>query len=124
MRMDRARSADGPVVSGLSAQGFRVDDNIYRALAITPVRADEWRPPALAALDEAALALPLAIDPQPEFLLIGTGASLVRPPVALVRALEARGIGVEAMDSRAAARAWGVLRAEGRWIAGAFYPIA
>ena len=33
MRMDRARS-DGPVVSGLSAAGFRVDDNVYRALAI------------------------------------------------------------------------------------------
>ena len=36
MRMDRTRS-DGPVVSGLSAAGFRVDDNVYRALAITPV---------------------------------------------------------------------------------------
>ncbi|MBN8815484.1 MAG: hypothetical protein J0J06_08565 [Sphingomonas sp.] len=122
MRMDRT-GADGPVVSGLSAAGFRVDDNIYRALAITPERADEWSPPALAALDEAALAPLLALDPQPEFLLLGTGSTLVRPPVTLVRALEARGIGVEAMDSRAAARAWAVLRGEGRWIAGAFYPI-
>ena len=63
------------------------------------------------------------IDPPPEFLLLGTGRTLVRPPVALVRGLEARGIGVEAMDSRAAARAWAVLRGEGRWVAGAFYPI-
>ena len=122
MRMDRAR-ADGPVVSGLSAAGFRVDDNVYRALAITPRRADKWSPPPLDALDEAALAPLLALDPQPEFLLIGTGRALVRPPVALVRTLEARGVGVEAMDSRAAARAWAVLRGEGRWIAGAFYPI-
>jgi len=123
MRMDRART-DGPVVSGLSAAGFRVDDNVYRALAITPARADGWTPPPIEALDEAALAPVLALDPQPEFLLLGTGQHLVRPPVPLVRALEARGIGVEAMDSRAAARAWGVLRAEGRWIAGAFYPVA
>lgn len=123
MRMDRART-DGPVVSGLSAQGFRVDDNIYAALAITPERADGWSPPPLDALDEAALAAALAIDPQPEFILLGTGATLVRPPVALVRALEKRGIGIEAMDSRAAARAWGMLRGEGRWISGAFYPIA
>ena len=121
--MDRAR-ADGPVVSGLSAAGFRVDDNVYRALAITPERADGWDPPALDALDEAALAPLLRLDPQPEFLLLGTGTRLVRPPLALVRALETRGIGVEAMDSRAAARAWGVLRAEGRWIAGAFYPLS
>jgi uncharacterized protein len=122
MRMDRDR-ADGPVVSGLSAQGFRVDDNIYRALAITPLRADAWSPPPLAELDDAALAPLLALDPPPEFVLLGTGATLVRPPLALVRALEARRIGVEAMDSRAAARAWGMLRGEGRWVAGAFYPI-
>jgi uncharacterized protein len=122
MRMDRAR-ADGPVVSGLGPQGFRVDENVYRALAITPARAEEWSPPPLESLDPAALEVLLSLDPQPEFLLLGTGAALIRPPVALVRALEARGIGVEAMDSRAAARAWGVLRNEGRWIAGAFYPI-
>ncbi len=122
MRMDRAR-ADGPVVSGLSAAGFRVDDNIYRALAITPERADAWSPPPFDALDEASLAPVLALQPPPEFLLLGTGPTLVRPAVTLTRALEARGIGIEAMDSRAAARAWGMLRAEGRWVAGAFYPI-
>ncbi|RZM01176.1 MAG: hypothetical protein EOP68_22295 [Sphingomonas sp.] len=59
----------------------------------------------------------------PEFVLIGTGAVLVRPPLALIRALEDRGVGVEAMDSRAAARAWGVLRGEGRIIAAALYPL-
>ena len=122
MRMDRAR-ADGPVVAGLSAQGFRVDDNIYAALAITPLRADAWSPPLLEALDTAAFASVLELDPPPEFILLGTGAALVRPPAVLLRALAERGIGVEAMDSRAAARAWGMLRGEGRWIAGAFYPI-
>lgn len=123
MRMDQARP-DGPVVSGLGANGFRVDDNWYRALAITPLRADGWEPPAIDKLDEAAIAPLLTLDPQPEFLLLGTGGALVRPPLVLVRSLEARGIGVEAMDSRAAARAWGVLRSEGRWIAGGFYPIS
>ena len=37
--------------------------------------------------------------------------------------LEARGIGVEAMDSRAAARSWGVLRQEQRQIVGALFPL-
>ena len=42
------------------------------------------------------------------------------PPRALRRARSRRrGIGVEAMDSRAAARTWGLLRGEGRWIAAA-----
>lgn len=123
MRMDRARS-DGPVVSGLSAAGFRVDDNVYRALAITPERADGWTPPPLAVLGRADLELVLALHPRPEFLLLGTGRTLVRPSVTLVGALAERGIGIEAMDSRAAARAWGMLRSEGRWIVGAFYPVA
>ncbi len=123
MKLDRTRKGDGPIVSGLSASGFRVDDGIYEALLLTPKRADGWEPPAFEALDAAALTAVLDIDPVPEFLLLGTGATLRHPPRALVRALDARGLGIEAMDSRAAARAWGVLRDEGRWIAGAFYPL-
>lgn len=123
MKMER-RSAEGPLVSGFSGGGFRVDEGVYEALLLTPQRADGWSPPPIAELAEADLAPLLALDPRPEFLLIGTGATLVRPPLALVKALGARGIGVEAMDSRAAARAWGVLRAELRWIAAALYPLA
>jgi uncharacterized protein len=44
-------------------------------------------------------------------------------PRGLVRALVERGIGVEAMDSRAAPRTWGLLRGEGRWIAAAIMPL-
>lgn len=117
------RSADGPVISGFSGRGFRVDENVYEGLAITPQRADGWSPPPIAELTEADLALVLALDPQPEFILLGTGDKLVRPPLALTKALGARGIGIEIMDSRAAARAWGVLRAELRWVAGALYPL-
>jgi uncharacterized protein len=46
------------------------------------------------------------------------------PPRALIQALEERGIGVEAMDSRAAARTWGMLRGEDRWIAAALMPLS
>ncbi len=122
MKMER-RSAEGPVISGFSGRGFRVDENVYEGLLITPERADGWSPPPVTELREADLAPLLALNPQPEFLLLGTGATLVRPPLALIKALGERGIGVEAMDSRAAARAWGVLRAELRWVAGALYPL-
>ena len=126
MRMDREKEADGPVVRGLSASGFKVDDaqgrtGVVAALLLTPRRADEWgTPPPLASL--AIGDLEPILDPAPEFVLLGTGATLAHPPRALVAALEARGIGIEPMDSRAAARAWGVLRAEGRPIAAALYP--
>lgn len=123
MKLAREGGGDGPLISGFVRGGFRVDDNIYTALLITPRRADGWAPPAVDALDEAALAPLVALDPAPEFILLGTGAGLILPPRALVGTLEARGIGVEPMDSRAAARAWSVLRGEGRWIAGALYPL-
>jgi uncharacterized protein len=121
MRMDKPRT-DGPIISGFSSGGFKVDDGVYHALLITPERADGWSPPPLADLSADDLAPLWVLDPPPEFVLIGTGAALVRPAPALVRAIEARGYGVEAMDSRAAARAWAVLRGEGRWIAAALYP--
>ena len=121
MRMDRAGGADGPLVSSIGPQGFRVDDGYYPALLLTPTRAEGWSPPPIETLDIDALAALTGL--RPEFILIGTGATLVRPPAALVRALEAQGIGVEPMDSRAAARAWGVLRAERRTIAAALYPL-
>jgi uncharacterized protein len=122
MRMQADTQTGGPIVRGFVGSGFRIDDeHVARALLMTHETAVEWTPPALSVLGEDALQL--LIDADPEFILIGTGATLVRPPVALVSALEDRGIGVEAMDSRAAARAWGVLRGEGRVIGAALYPL-
>lgn len=123
MKLARDGAGNGPMIAGFARGGFRVDDNIYTALCITPSRADGWAPPPLDALSVEGLAPLLDLDPPPEFLLLGTGANLYHPPRALIEKLAARGIGVEAMDSRAAARAWGVLRSEGRWIAGALYPL-
>lgn len=122
LHMHPERRGAGPLVAGLGPAGFRIEDRSHRALLLTVEQAIDWSPPPLETLDEAALA-PLFAGPPPEFVLLGTGPSLRRPPAALVRALDARGLGVEAMDSRAAARAWGVLRSEGRQIAAALYPL-
>ncbi|HEX8363668.1 MAG TPA: Mth938-like domain-containing protein [Allosphingosinicella sp.] len=122
-RFERDSAAAGPVVQGFAGGGFAVDGGVYRALLLTPQSADEWDAPALGELGVGHLSALLALDPAPEFLLLGTGASMAFPPRALVRALEERGIGIEAMDSRAAARTWGMLRAEERWIAAALMPL-
>jgi uncharacterized protein len=122
-RFERDPAAEGPVVTGFSGGGFVVDEGVYRALLLTPHRADEWPAPALADLAVADLEPLLALSPKPEFLLLGTGARLTHPPRALREALEALGIGLEAMDSRAAARTWGLLRGEERWIAAALMPL-
>lgn len=119
--MDREKT-DGPFISALGRLGFKVDDGYYAALLITPERADGWTPSPFETLGEADIAPLLALTPTPEFLLLGTGATLRQPPLAFRKAIEARGLGIEAMDSRAAARAWSVLRGEGRWVVGALYP--
>jgi len=119
MKVDRTR-IEGPVVSGFSGRGFRVDDGVYDGLLLTPTRADGWAPPPLDTLSADDLAPLLAMNPLPEFLILGTGSTLRRPPRALEAALT---FGIEPMDSRAAARLWGVLRAELRGVAAALYPL-
>lgn len=122
MRMERERDAGGPIIRGFAGGGFRLaDERVLHAALLTVEAATEWDAPPLETLDLAALEPLLA--GMPEFVLIGTGIDLSRPPRTLVAALDARGIGVEAMDSRAAARTWGVLRSEGRQIAAALYPL-
>ncbi|MBO9576556.1 MAG: Mth938-like domain-containing protein [Sphingobium sp.] len=125
MELRREEIPSGPVITGFSGRGFRIGERVYpQGLLIDPEGVAEWDAPAdVAALDVAMVESLLALDPRPEFLLLGTGARLVQPPRAFVRALEERGIGVEAMDSRAAARAWGVLRQEERRIVGALMPL-
>ena len=114
MKLDRQPRASGPIVTGFAGAGFRIDGTTTSGgVLLTP----EWWRAWDGELDESALEPLTAVAP--EFILVGTGATLVRPPRDLVAALDARGIGVEAMDSRAAARTWGVLRGEGRWIAAA-----
>ena len=120
----REPPAPGPVVTGFSGAGFRIGETVFPAgLMMTPDQALPWDAPEVAMLLPEHVAPLLALQPAPEFLLLGTGAVLVHPPRAFVRALEERGVGVEAMDSRAAARAWGVLRSEERWIAAALLPL-
>ncbi len=118
--------ASGPAIHAITAAGgFRIDGEVYPDGALlTPQAAQPWQAPPLEALEASAIADLIGHDPRPEFLLLGTGATLRRPASAFTAALEAQGIGMELMDSRAAARAWGVLRAEGREIVAALYPIA
>ncbi len=89
---------------------------------MTPAWARGWDAPDLETLAPAGLAELLGIIPGPEFLLLGNGDRLRRPAPDFTGALVAQGVGVEPMDSRAAARAWGVLRAEDRWIVAALMP--
>jgi len=128
MEIRRDDRATGPLIAGFAGTGYRIrletEERVFAGGAlVTPLDAQAWNAPDPAALTMAALGDLLALDRTPEFLLLGTGATLVQPSRAFVNAMEARGIGVEVMDSRAAARAWNVLRHEGRWIIAALMPL-
>ena len=115
----------GPVVTGFTPQGYKVGDQRFgQGLLISPEQALSWTGARLDRLDLAAILSSLNLSPKPEFLLLGSGPSMLQPPAAFRREVEAAGMGLEVMDSRAAARTWGVLRAEERWIIGAFLPLA
>ena len=122
-RLDRDPSAAWPLVQGFTGGGFSVDGQVFRSVFLTPVSALAWDAPAAGALTPEHLEPILALDPPPEFVLLGTGPGIAFPPRATIRALEARGIGVEVMDSKAAARTWGLLRGEERWIVAGLMPL-
>ena len=111
------------MVRGFADGGFVVDGERHRSVLLTPERAEAWEAPTIGDLAIEHFEPVLALDPTPEFILLGTGPGLTHPPRALARALQERGIGLEVMDSRAAARTWAVLRAEERWIAAALMPL-
>jgi uncharacterized protein len=113
--LERNDRGTGPAITGFAGALIKVD-GIARSggVILTPEAVHDWAGGDL----EAAVT-----DPLPEFILLGTGGALERPAPALVAAYEARGIGLEVMDTRAAARAWSVLRAEGRWISAALRPL-
>lgn len=122
--IERDPAPQGPIVTGFSGAGFKVGGGIFpTGLLLTPEHAHSWEAPRFEDLTEEAIAPLLALNPRAEFLLIGTGATMRRPAADFVQALEKRDIGIEAMDSRAAARAWGILRGEGRWIVAALLPL-
>ena len=91
-----------------------------QTIALTP---DEvlasWAPKPIADLVEADFESLLA--KAPEILLLGTGPTNVFPPRDLLFAFARRGIGLESMDTAAAARTFNVLSGEARQVAAVLY---
>jgi len=79
---------------------------------------EDFAPRTVAQLDAPAIERVLAL--QPEVVLLGTGARATFPPPATLAAFLRRGVGLETMDSAAAARTYNVLAGEGRRVAAIF----
>ncbi|HEX5693539.1 MAG TPA: Mth938-like domain-containing protein [Arenimonas sp.] len=108
------------VLRGVSDAGVLVNqETLSRSFLLAPHQiVEDWRPTSAADLLPADMDAVLAL--QPALVLLGTGPRLVFPSAAVMAALLTRGIGIEVMDSAAAARTFNVLATEGRAVVAAF----
>ncbi len=112
---------DAPSIDAYGDGGFRVSGERHEgSLLILGDEPRPWNARAVADLTMADFDAVVAAGPsEVEFVLLGTGARNALPPRAVRDGLRAAGIGLEFMDTPAAARLYNVLTAEGRRLAAA-----
>ena len=104
-------------IDGYGPGFFRVGGQVIEgAVLVTENGARRWGGVGDA---EALLALAGAVD----VIFVGTGADIAHLPGDLRDRLEGAGLGVEVMNSPAAARTYNVLLSEGRRVAAALLPV-
>lgn len=117
IRMTEITYGQALAIEGYGPGFFRVGTHVLRgACLVTPWDAGPWG-------GMADSAVPLSLVGKIDVLLVGTGSEIAHVPLAFREALEAAGIGVEVMNSPAAARTYNVLLGEGRRIAACLLPV-
>jgi len=110
-------------ISGVGPDGIRINEQLWdETIALTPDGIiHTWDPTPIASLQEDRFASLLTHSP--ELVLIGTGASNEFLPREIMFAFARLGVGLEVMDTAAAARTFNVLAMEGRRVAAVLYPV-
>jgi uncharacterized protein len=110
---------DAPSIDAYGDGGFRLSGAWHAgSLLIVADQAQSWPVAAFADLTLESLAPVFdAGRAEVEFLLLGVGARNAQPPRAIREALLAAGLGLEFMDTPAAAKLYNVLTSEGRRLA-------
>lgn len=116
---------DAPTIDAYGDGGFRLagarHDGSVLILADT---ARPWPVTSMADLSLAAFADVLAVGPaEVEFVLLGTGARNALPSREIREGLRAAGLGLEFMDTAAAAKLYNLLTSEGRKLAAALIAV-
>ncbi len=109
------------VIRSVSETVIRVNDDDYsESIALTPDgELHTWADKPIADLVETDF--DTVVETKPEIVILGTGASNIFPPRDLTFAFARKGVGLEVMDTPAAARTYNVLANEGRRIATILY---
>jgi uncharacterized protein len=117
IRMTEITYGSALAIEGYGPGFFRVGRHVLRgACLVTPWNAGPW-----GGLDDWDA--PLSLQGKIDVLIVGTGAEIAHLPADFRAAFEGVGIGVEAMNSPAAARTYNVLLGEGRRIAVCLLPV-
>jgi len=116
---------DAPSIDAYGGGGFRLDGARHDgSLLILNDTASAWPVASLGDLTPESLQPVLdAGRGAVEFVLLGVGARNALPPRAVREALQRAGIGLEFMDTPAAARLYNVLTSEGRRLAAALIAV-
>ncbi len=109
-------------IRSVGEDGIRINEQLWLGtIALTPDEViGQWQQVALSDLvidDFGSL-----LDDSPELVILGTGTKSQFPPRELMFAFARRGVGLEVMDTAAAARTFNVLAGEGRRVAAVLYP--
>jgi uncharacterized protein len=116
---------DAPIIDAYGDGGFRLAGERHEGSVL--ILADEARTWGVTAMADLKLS-----DFQPvldagavdvEFVLLGTGARNALPPREVREGLRAAGIGLEFMDTAAAAKLYNLLTSEGRRLAAALIAV-
>lgn len=105
----------------VSADGIQIGDTVHtRSIALTPEEIlGTWSAKPVNELEPADF--DALLDSEPELVLLGTGERVEFAPREVVFALARRQIGLEVMDTAAAARTFNVLAGEGRRVSAVLY---
>jgi uncharacterized protein len=120
MQMERVDLSGLAVVTGYGEGAFRVAGKRYEgSLLVGGEVLHLWPVTDAGAITIESLAPLLETAEPPDLILFGTGRTARLLPPEVDRALKARGIAAEAMDTGAACRTYSFLTMEGRRVAGA-----
>ena len=108
-------------IQRVTATSITVNGEPYaQSIALTPEQVfANWAAKPVA--DLADTDFETLLEGAPEIILLGTGPTNVFPPRELMFAFARKGIGLECMDTAAAARTFNVLATEGRQVAAVLY---
>ena len=96
------------------------ESSFTETIALTPdALIAGFSAPPVSELDVSHFELLLATEP--ELVLLGTGSHNIFPPRELMFGFARRGVGLEVMDTAAAARTFNVLAGEGRRLGAVLY---